>query len=161
MKKEEKSRQPLPPGVRKKEAGGQHKWRPNGTSVQEVSEFQNLQESRKEHDCGDGTCRLCFESLGTIRSSEWKTQVATLCHRLTGPVSGRVDLAAEPERGQPPLYPPVFLGHTLFSDSEAPEDELPWETEELDTSMELETARRSNPKKALKCLDLSSAGIKP
>lgn len=36
----------------------------NGRSVQEVSEFQNLQESRKEHDCGDGTCRLCFESLG-------------------------------------------------------------------------------------------------
>lgn len=71
----------------------------NGASVQEVSEFQDLQESRKEHDCDDGTCRLCCESLGMIRSSEWKRQVATLCHRLTGPFSGCVDLAAELKRG--------------------------------------------------------------
>lgn len=54
----------------------------NGASVQEVSEFQDLQKSRKEHDCGDRTC-----SLGMIQSSEWKRQVATLCHRLTGPFS--------------------------------------------------------------------------
>lgn len=61
------------------------------------------------------------------------------------------------------MYPSMLLGHTLFSDSESPEDELPWETEDLDTSMGLETARGSNPnkKKALKYLDLSRAGIKP
>lgn len=45
------------------------------------------------------------------------------------------------------MYPSVLLGHTLFSDSESPEDELPWETEDLDTSMGLETARGSNPNK--------------
>lgn len=63
MKKEGKLRQPLLPEVRRREAG-LTQTEVNGGSVQEVSESQNPQESRKARDCRDGAHRLGFGNLG-------------------------------------------------------------------------------------------------
>lgn len=72
MKKEAKSRQPLLPGVRKKEAGSPHKWRKMEEVFRKSQNFRIFRSPGRNMTVVMGPVGCALKAWGMIRSSEWK-----------------------------------------------------------------------------------------